>query len=823
MFSLVKSTCACCFEEHDCVYCIHCAKSKSFYCKKCILDYNKANNTVGVCPTCKAHYGKQNCYYIYGTNIIPVLNTQIDKYRERIQSSREYQLYRMFDQLKTDAEFNICSKRSALLQLYLNRLYVDQHPTQKESLQTWAKIPTEAESILDIFDELRMAWSDFNVAHPDKQLAETVIRINEDFKHIEWDLGEPVSDRMIDSLVYIREMENRRETLKSTVYRNITPHRVQIEVTEYPYAPSNEEKGIIKSAVKLNQLIKLNKKYIPETVEKPRLKDYDLSEFEHVSTVPMEAINKSLINMREDLHTDSIHTGRFVAFTIAIRITPIILYPIIADIRNSISTTDYIDELKYYHVLSINFIDYLNRTIKECHDNGTEIDNTFYTLMHASLSVKSYTERVMNQTESDIRMKNAILTNLLEMVQSELFNRNTFLTQLDAYYSLAGDSFTEDLRPIIDSIKQQIFNDPAVAESFNQSVRDKLTLANQSSSKSTRDIQHVVLPETITLNYAQLLAKRATSYKLSFVRCVCGGSVIANVTGDKTVYECTRCHKQLDALPEQETDPETLKLLESISKRCPVCGTFIQKAEGCNHMFCTNCKNGFNWNDLSKLDNRNNTNPHFLEHRHGSSSNLRTLLDDYDRPAQRNYEPIEWFGNILFTDMNASEKKLNEHRETISQRYKEFINDDRFALKFVNELNINKMRIAFIQNTFDKMMARAFEVIQKNQREHGNHYTIRNNHKRLVTELSTEYNNGKDMIEAILNALNLSIDYAITMATNLSHGIEEESYDIPQEMEDEAEQMEQEILKQIAERAQSVQPAKDIIVIGDHKVSVRRG
>ena len=823
MFNLTTSTCASCFEERDCVYCIHCANSKAFYCKECILDYNKANNTIGVCPTCKAHYGKQNCYYIYGTDIVPVLNTQIDKYRERIQSSSEYQLSQLFDQLKTDTKFNICSKRSALLQLYLNRLYVDQHPTKSESLQTWAKMPNEAESIINLFDELRMAWIDFNAAHPDKHLAESVIEINEEFKHIEWVLDEPKSNHIYDRLVYIREVKNNGETLNTTTYRSITPHRIQIEVSERPYELSSEEKGIIKSAIKLNRSIELERSYIPETFEKPRLTDYDLSEFEQIGIKSREVMETALIDIKETAHTNASRFRTFAAFTIETVTTPIIMYPIIADIRDSLSTSDYIDELRYYHVLSATFIEFLNIIIEGCRDDGTEIDNTFYALMHASLSVKSYTERAINPTESDIRMKNAILTNLLEMVQSETFDRNAFLTQLEAYYLLAGDSFTEDLHPIIESIKRQIFNVPTIAETFNRSVRDKLTLVNHSSSNNTRNIQHVVLPETIKLNCAQLLAKRAMSYKLSFVRCVCGGSVIANVTGDKTIYECTRCHKQLDALPEQATDPETLKLLESISKKCPVCGTFIQKAAGCNHMFCTNCKNGFNWNDLSKLDDRDNTNPHFQEYRHGNSSNLRTLLDDYNRPAQKEYEPIEWFGHELFNNMNDAEKKLKEHRETISQCYKEFLNDDRFALKFVNELNINKMRIAFIQNTFDRMMARAFEVMQRSQREYSDVYTIRRDHRRLVTKLSREYTDGMTMIDTILNALNLSIDCSITMATNLSHGIEDESYEVQLEMEDKAEQMEKEILAEIAKRAQSMQPREEVLMFGGISVTVRRG
>jgi hypothetical protein len=121
------------------------------------------------------------------------------------------------------------------------------------------------------------------------------------------------------------------------------------------------------------------------------------------------------------------------------------------------------------------------------------------------------------------------------------------------------------------------------------------------------------------------------------------------------------------------------------------------------------------------------------------------------------------------------------------------------------------------------MMAKAFEVIQRNQRDHGNRYTIRNEHKRLVTNISQEYADGVKMIGAILDALDLSIDCSVNMAINLSHGIEEEAYNVPQEMENEAKSMEQEILKQIAERVQSMTPAEDVMVIGDRRIIVRRG
>lgn len=38
---------------------------------------------------------------------------------------------------------------------------------------------------------------------------------------------------------------------------------------------------------------------------------------------------------------------------------------------------------------------------------------------------------------------------------------------------------------------------------------------------------------------------------------------------------------------------------EFIAKRCPRCGIFISRTQGCNHMHCTVCNTDFQWNDAS--------------------------------------------------------------------------------------------------------------------------------------------------------------------------------------------------------------------------------
>jgi hypothetical protein len=85
------------------------------------------------------------------------------------------------------------------------------------------------------------------------------------------------------------------------------------------------------------------------------------------------------------------------------------------------------------------------------------------------------------------------------------------------------------------------------------------------------------------------------------------------------LYTCAKCfelvgHTRNDASHIcKEENVQSADLIRKDTKPCPSCGTRTHKIEGCNQMFCTNCKKAWSWN-TGKIDESGRIhNPHYYE------------------------------------------------------------------------------------------------------------------------------------------------------------------------------------------------------------------
>jgi hypothetical protein len=103
-------------------------------------------------------------------------------------------------------------------------------------------------------------------------------------------------------------------------------------------------------------------------------------------------------------------------------------------------------------------------------------------------------------------------------------------------------------------------------------------------------------------------------YKFPCPRNECRGFVSRNRCEVCQTRVCEMCRSE--AAPSHMCDPDALLSLSAItndSKPCPKCKSMIFRISGCPQMFCTICKNAFDWNTGESINNRSLQNPHFFD------------------------------------------------------------------------------------------------------------------------------------------------------------------------------------------------------------------
>ena len=94
------------------------------------------------------------------------------------------------------------------------------------------------------------------------------------------------------------------------------------------------------------------------------------------------------------------------------------------------------------------------------------------------------------------------------------------------------------------------------------------------------------------------------------------------------VRVCSKCYEIKSG--EHVCNPDNVastELIKNDSKPCPTCGIYIQKLEGCNQMWCTDCHTAFSW-VTGTVVTGNIHNPHFFEARRNANGMLLRNIND---------------------------------------------------------------------------------------------------------------------------------------------------------------------------------------------------
>nr|UPA43673.1 NTPase helicase [Iridovirus CN01]UPA43835.1 NTPase helicase [Iridovirus CN01] len=213
--------------------------------------------------------------------------------------------------------------------------------------------------------------------------------------------------------------------------------------------------------------------------------------------------------------------------------------------------------------------------------------------------------------------------------------------------------------------KVRLLNKKLVKKKLPQEERDALVIERDALEEEIEEL------ETLFNKSDTDISRSSTTFYCPFEKCE--GLVKKGVCGACERSFCNKCKEEKKE--DHVCDPElleTLKLLRRDSKPCPKCKTLIFKIDGCDQMFCVNCKTAFSWRTLT-IHRGHIHNPHYFEYlRNNRQEDIeRFTLFDLDDPCGR--------------ELNIALQKMLRHPDFVK-----FYNRDFWSLE---EDNMNKSMI----------------------------------------------------------------------------------------------------------------------------------
>ena len=241
-------------------------------------------------------------------------------------------------------------------------------------------------------------------------------------------------------------------------------------------------------------------------------------------------------------------------------------------------------------------------------------------------------------------------------------------------------------------------------------------------------------------------------------------------------YTCKDCHEPLQ--DEHKCNPDTVATTKAILKEtrpCPSCNTRIYKIEGCDQMWCTNCKTPFSWNTGEIVPSGQRLhNPHAIEYMRRSGNTVRAPGDlvcggviTYEQLRQLEKNIAHMMPYLLsFDESNPGklEETLQDHNiERNNNLIKSIINDvtDKIisAWRIADQVSRNKLResreVAQAHRDFNEQ--RVNYILNKiNKGEFTKSVTECAKEKNIQMDMSNIWelvsNFGIDMFNALYNA-----------------------------------------------------------------------
>lgn len=265
-------------------------------------------------------------------------------------------------------------------------------------------------------------------------------------------------------------------------------------------------------------------------------------------------------------------------------------------------------------------------------------------------------------TEVYIKNKQAKYTE--REIQSKFPIVNTYALKIKSYESIKN------------SIKKYKLNLKSLSDISPEysKIKEEINKLQKSLEKSENDKKDYI-KECACVDIGEKLDSNESNQQPTHMRCGinnCNGFLIDVDSKKLKCGTCSneRCKECLENFATKHIcDPNILKSIKAIrsdkrSRMCPKCNQVIEKTEGCDQMFCTNCKTSFSF-ETGAIETKIFHNPILFEYL-SSTPNGQQLYDSYGRQQLQTAKDVEnscdlykGFGHGIFIGTHIINLKNN--------------------------------------------------------------------------------------------------------------------------------------------------------------------
>jgi hypothetical protein len=183
----------------------------------------------------------------------------------------------------------------------------------------------------------------------------------------------------------------------------------------------------------------------------------------------------------------------------------------------------------------------------------------------------------------------------------------------------------------------------------------------------------------------------------------CKGIVTSN-------YKCGLCQSNycktcrvIKTSEEHTCDPDTVasvKLIKESAKPCPTCKTSITKIDGCDQMWCPQCKTAFSYN-TGKIETGRIHNPHYYQFLRQTQGFVPRAQGDEVGCPQDN--ELVYAHALLFDRVRSS---ITPEHTAILDIHRQLLHLDHYRPQIIDltadELYLRRLRVGYLQNRVTK-------------------------------------------------------------------------------------------------------------------------